>query len=334
MIKKSFLTFCFAILCFFVFCSCSQSCSLAEKNKSGQVSVKVLNWNLETFFDGNFDGNEYDEFKNSSAGWSSSKYDERLERLSTLIKTVDADIVIMEELEKEEQLYDIYNRLCSNFNLSRNYSYGCFTKSEDSSIGIGIISRFPLKNVKTFSLDIRTEGKLQPEMRPIMTAEVTVKEKDLTLAVNHWKSKSGGQEETELWRNYQEKLLAEIVQECYAKGQCVLAAGDFNRDIVEFKRISGKTSIFNVALRGNEEVNVYSPWYKENGELYVPGSYYFNGSWERIDHFFAGRSVTIQDFKVEKNGEWASPEGFPLRYSVKYGKGWSDHFPVSCTVVW
>ena len=144
MIKNSFLTCCFAVLCFFVFCSCSQSCSLAEKNKSGQVSVKVLNWNLETFFDGNFNGGEYAEFSSGAAGWNKEKYSERLERLSQVVKSVDPDVFVMQELENEDQLYDIFNRLCSNFSLSKNYGYGCFFKEEGGAIGCGVLSRFPL----------------------------------------------------------------------------------------------------------------------------------------------------------------------------------------------
>ena len=145
-IRKS--VFCFGFAFFvsgFLFCSCSQSCLLAEKNQSKKLnSVKILNWNLQTFFDGNFSGTEYSEFASGSAGWCKEKYGVRLERLSEVVKACEPDIFVMQELENEDQLYDIFNRLCSNFSISKNYSYGCFYKDEGSAIGLGVLSRFPL----------------------------------------------------------------------------------------------------------------------------------------------------------------------------------------------
>ena len=81
-------------------------------------SLKIVNWNLQTFFDAKFDGNEYDEYKSSKSGWNLTKYEERLNRLATAIKELDADVFVMEELEKEAQLQDIANQLSGTFNFS------------------------------------------------------------------------------------------------------------------------------------------------------------------------------------------------------------------------
>ena len=86
-------------LIFFVF-SCKNLENPGKKLSSGK-SIKILNWNLETFFDGEFDGNEYKEFSCESYGWNKEKYIQRLERLAKVIKQSDADIVIMQEVEKK-----------------------------------------------------------------------------------------------------------------------------------------------------------------------------------------------------------------------------------------
>ena len=96
-------------------CSCNQSCSLENSGKTPVSSLSVLNWNVETFFDANFDGTEYSDFKSSTSTWNESKYIKRLERVAEVIKASDCDVIIMEELEKKGQLFDIYNRLCSSF---------------------------------------------------------------------------------------------------------------------------------------------------------------------------------------------------------------------------
>lgn len=334
--KKSFFSFFLPVMwTVFCLCSCNQSCSLVEgKKNAGVNSVKVLNWNLQTFFDGNFNGNEYSEFSSGAAGWNKEKYDVRLERLSEVVKSVDPDIFVMQELESEDQLYDIFNRLCSNFSLSKNYGYGCFFKEEGGAIGCGVLSRYPLFGKSVHSLDIRSEEESQPSMRPLLKVFVNVNDRPLLLLINHWKSKSGGEEKSEVWRNYQEAVLAETFVRCAEEKIPAAACGDFNRDILEFRKIAGRKLQFNVELNGENPAQVYSPWYDSGGNLLEPGSYFYNGNWERIDHFFAGSGVSLCDFKVENKGSWANADGTPAKYIVKYGSGYSDHFPVSCVVTW
>lgn len=305
----------------------TSSCATGSKRE-----FSVLNWNLQTFFDAEFDGNEYAEFRNGSSGWNYEKYEARLDRLASVIKLMDCDVVVMEELEKEGQLYDIANRLAGNFDSSKSYGYAFFAKDEGSSIGCGIISRLPVAEATVHQLDIRGESEKQPSMRPIIKCSLINGEDKITLFVNHWKSKSGGAEATEKWRDYQEKQLADLMYESLCnRERNILAVGDFNRDILEFKRLYGGVSQ-NIILRGSHEIHLYSPWFDEKGNLFGPGSYFYDGEWSRIDNFFAAGGLTISDFKVQNNGSWTDSEGHPLRYKVYAGTGYSDHMPVTCTV--
>ncbi|MBQ0050551.1 MAG: endonuclease/exonuclease/phosphatase family protein [Treponema sp.] len=318
------------ITCFFL-CSCGEMVSCKTESTEKKQCVKVVNWNLQTFFDGNFDGNEYTEFKNSKSGWSQQKYSQRLERLAQTIKTLDADILIFEELEKEEQLYDISNRLSGTFNFSKLYQHGYFAKDENSSIGCAVLSRFPLGEAKIHNMDIRSE-KIQPSMRPIIQINAYVEGKTLTLFVNHWKSKSSGAEESDFWRCRQEEILSRVMTEALKTNSALLACGDFNKNIDEFfyKETDG---IGNIMLLGTRPLSVYSPWINQNGEYVEPGSYYFQNKWERIDHFFAAGKTVLKDFTAETNGEWTNEDKTPFRYTIWNGKGFSDHLPISCTVI-
>ena len=333
--KSKFYPLVFLPVFLFLSASCNNSCSVQFiGNESAAASVKVLSWNLQTFFDSNFDGIEYSEYANSSSGWSKEKYDQRLERLATVVKECSQDIFVMQELENQDQLYDIFNRLCSNFNLSKNYNYGCFAKEKGSAIGIGILSRFPLVQPRLHSLDIRSEKEKMPSIRPLLKVTVMVKEKPLLLMAGHWKSKSGGAEKSEVWRNYQESVLAQSFFYAEENKMPVLACGDFNRDISEFLKITTLQKNSNIQLRGSQSADVYSPWFTEEEKLYEPGSYFYRNNWERIDHFFAGKYSKISDFKVENNSKWANEDGSPCRFFLKSGSGYSDHFPISCTVSW
>lgn len=316
--------FLFVLALFFISC--------AETSDSDYESdeISILDWNLETFFDGQFDGNEYTEFKNEKAGWSMEKYSVRLERLAEVIKKMDADVVVMEELEKEDQLHDIFNQLAGNFNFSKLYKYGTFAASKDGSIGCGIISRFPLKEITVHEISFDSSKEKQPSMRPIIQMNIDTGKKSLTLFVNHWKSKSGGAEETDFWRNLQEKNLSRLISNALDKNSFVIATGDFNRDIEEFEYVENEK--FNIRLKGSENILVSSPWYDSDGKLNEYGSYWYKDHWERIDHFFACGETQILEFAPQTQGDWANEEGHPFKYMVYNGKGYSDHLPILCKI--
>ena len=310
------------------------SCAAPEKQGQRTRSLKIVSWNLQTFFDANFDGNEYSEYRSAGKGWSREKYDVRLDRLASVIKAIDADVVIMEELEKEAQLQDIANRLAGTFNFSMLYRYGAFASDEGSSIGCAVISRYPLSDISVHSMDFRG-GARQPSMRPIIRLSVRAGDKTLVLLVNHWKSKSGGAESSEIWRRRQERLLARLMGNAVGRNEPALAAGDFNKDISEFDthcRAGAEKGAANMTLHGEESVAVYSPWILEGGDFAGTGSYWFRDSWERIDHFFAAGDITLSGFRAESAGEWAYDDGHPRRYQLWSGRGYSDHLPISCTV--
>lgn len=67
--KSKFYPLVFLTVFLFLSASCNNSCSVQSiGNESAAASVKVLSWNLQTFFDSNFDGIEYSEYANSSSG--------------------------------------------------------------------------------------------------------------------------------------------------------------------------------------------------------------------------------------------------------------------------
>ncbi|MCR5612836.1 hypothetical protein [Treponema sp.] len=330
----------------------------AGNNSGTMQNVTITNWNVQTFFDGNNDGIEYSEFRKADT-WNSELYEQRIGRLCSMIKKFDSDILVMEEIENEKIIYDISNHLSENeWFKNKKYLYAAFGKNEGSSIGCAVLSKYKIEDVAFHNIDIRTEkekkvgkkkgrkkgeGKM-PDLRPII--ELTINTDDrcqngghsrFKLFVNHWKSKSGGALESEKWRQWQETVLAGLLKSrnCAEKKRepeffCI-AAGDFNKDIGEFGRGKGKELYFTELDEcENKAVNVYSPWNEyENQEK---GSYYFNGKWERIDHFFCNRNEGIVKFTVEEEPEIINEDGTPARYQIFSKSGYSDHLPVTCTI--
>lgn len=234
----AFLALCFATL--------FGGCTGAREGK--RVSLKIVNWNAQTFFDANNDGIEYSNFQKSKK-WGEAAYKERLKKLCRAIKVLDGDVVILEEIENEGILHDISNALAGeNWNPKKVYRYGCFSKKKNSSIGCAVISRYELCGFKIHSLDVRAENSRAPSMRPLMEVDLLVaknkfsggkKSRALKIFVNHWKSKSGGEEESKIWRRWQEGLLAQKISDARSEPTlpAIICAGDFNQDISEFNFI-------------------------------------------------------------------------------------------------
>lgn len=316
-----FLWYLFLAITIFAGCSgCSNNSGTEAVKSSGELTV--VSYNAQEFFDGKKEGCEYDDYK--KGGWGVEPYKVRLERLCLVMRTLKADVFVLEEIENEGILQDISNYTAGDSWRQKDLlSYSSFVKKPDTAIGIAIFSKYPLKEIKVHDLDIRSEKKTMPSMRPVLEAIVDFKGNEICLLANHWKSKSGGEEDSEVWRNWQEQVLAEIIKREMENGKKnFLVCGDFNRDIQEFSSEGGSV------ILGNK-VRLNSPWLDGKGNFTSKiGSYFFGGSWERIDHIFYAGNLVCKSFGPEDNSIWTDSEGRPYEYRIQNGNGYSDHLPV------
>jgi len=357
-IHSVILTIIACILAFlFSCCGCSLESDVTdglggfEGRKTGD-SIKILNWNLQTFFDGKTNGNEYSDFKGSDSSWDSDHYKKRLQQLCSFIVIHDADVYVFEEIENIGILQDIFNNLPA-LNCGKNpWIYACFGNDDLSSLGCAVLSRYPLSGFKLHQLDYRVSYCFSalssisdadeyydgiaidpPSMRPLL--EVHIDEGcGLQLFVCHWKSKSGDDDgDTVIWRELQERLLTDRINCLGDSSVLYLVCGDFNQKLSEFDdqgAILKSTSVCDskIVLHGIESsLTVYSPWNRTS----VQGSYYYNDEWEKIDHFFYNPLLKVASFSPLISGDHIE-NGIPMRYDIWADKGWSDHLPIECWV--
>lgn len=307
------------------FCTSCKEADVEPETETTTVTVeiKIASWNLQTFFDAVKVGTEYSEFTSKKSTWSEEKYKVRLNRLCEILELADADIFIMQELENEGILYDIINNYRFQGRRDKAYLYGAFIGEKNQAFGCGVLSKIPLYNLKSHQIDIKTENEEQPDMRPLMEFSVD-EENTKRIFVCHWKSKSGGESETELWRNYQQKLLSKVIN--FSSCNFVIC-GDFNKDINDFDIQNEKVVLKNE----NIEIMLKSSWL--TFPLEESGSYFYQNNWEKIDHFFVSENSKIKEFYTIKNGPNITSEGTPFRYNLWNGQGYSDHLPIVCTVI-
>lgn len=343
------------MLCLMIFISGCNFQSGSTNNPGEKETVSFVTWNTQTFFDGITDGYEYSDFQKEK-NWNKDKYLVRLERLCQVMETLNADIFVLQEIENEAVMRDISNMMAKNaWDKKKQWPYATFAKNEGDAMGCGMFSRFPISKVESHSLDIRTEDTEQPPMRPIVKVDIKINDRILPIFINHWKSKYGGQETSEKWRNWQESVLCHCISILTENNQnknffCI-AAGDFNKDITEFSSIEneagGKDIIFSDKLLANKTITAYSPWFTNNltnnlennepntkTENYISeiGSYFYKDSWEKIDNIFSFGNITISDFSPQATAPWVNEHGIPIKYQHFTGQGYSDHLPLMCNL--
>lgn len=316
-------------LTFLIFAGCS-------KTQAQTNSLTLATWNVQTFFDGQTDGTEYSDFQGGGK-WSKDKYITRLQRLCDVMHSINADVFVFEEIENESVIYDISNQLAGDsWNKANRWYYACFAKTPGTAIGCAVLSKYPLSSLKVHSADIRVQKEKQPSSRPLMQVTVSVNGVPLTIFVSHWKSKSGGEEESEIWRDWQESVLGSTLLK-EAPSSAILC-GDFNRDAGDFITRFGKgdknaNTILRVTGSNSLQAEVYNPWFETDGTYVTDtGSYYFNEKWERIDNIFAWGNVKITSFGPRAELPWANEKNIPVEYKQYTGEGYSDHLPLVCTL--
>lgn len=300
----------------------------------GKKNISLVCWNVQTFFDAVTCGSEYKDFKNSER-WTKEKYRQRLNKLCEVMTSLNPDIFVMEEIENAEVVQDIANALAGgSWERKKSWQYTAFAKDFDSAIGCAVFSRYELTGLKCHSLDIRTQTEAQPSARPVMQLTVIAGNQEVELFVNHWKSKSGGEEETEIWRDWQELVLADNVLLNQSLGKVTVMCGDFNRSAEDFILSEEDHRICNTILRGsNGYAGVHSPWFRSDGKLATEGgSYYFNDEWERIDNIMISGAAAISSFSTVTDSPMADEEGIPAAFKIYTGEGCSDHLPLKCVI--
>jgi endonuclease/exonuclease/phosphatase family metal-dependent hydrolase len=221
------------------------ACELpGEAEKGNSNTLSIMTWNMQALFDGIDDGNEYDEYL-MSAGWSKEKYQGRISVISKAISGMSAvpDILAIQEIESEQVINDLAAALSGTGNV-----WAHFAKSPDMSLGVGIISNYPIMETKTHSINIDGDAPPRPVLEVRINAEKPhskssgTTEKALVLFICHWKSKLGGESLTEETRRASARVILRRIRELAEQEPDlpVIIMGDLNENYDEFYRRNGE----------------------------------------------------------------------------------------------
>ena len=328
----------------------------------------ALVWNVQALFDGNEDGNEYAEFR-ETAGWTEEKYQARLNAISQAIQQImpaaessKADkpqvpgLIGLVEIENSSILEDLASLSKRGYPKSTlAYNWTAFASLDGSSLGLGVLSRCPIVDGRSHSITVG--GETAP--RPVLEVRIQVRDKPLVFLLCHWKSKLG--KDTETLRRASAKLVQRRLQEIEEReaGTPLIVMGDLNENHDEFylRGVSALCALLPddpgaaalalqapaaqdfLVLSGEKPPRtfaaektsaLYSPWMEELSG----GSYFYRGGWETIDHFllsrqlFDGAGWDFAGCQVLNREPFTLSNGAPNAYVPKSGRGLSDHLPL------
>ena len=329
-------------------------CGSAQTEKT---SVFIAaEWNLQALFDGEENGNEYDEYR-ESALWTPEKYTARLNAISLAIlkmrpEASPPDLMGFVEVENAGVLKDLAGALSKYGGYST-----AFASLPGSPLGIGFISRFPITETRSHSITVGEDT----APRPVLELRVEPDGKPLVFLLCHWKSKLGGDKATETLRRASAGVVQRRLRELRESEAetPVIIMGDLNENHDEFFRQSylcallpddhdaaelarnaaGHSADFLVLSKEKpprsscfpeDTPALYSPWYNELSE----GSYFYKDQWETIDHLllseslFDGSGWEYSGCRVLNNAPFTAANGEPDRYVPRQGRGLSDHLPL------
>lgn len=311
-------------------------------------------YNLENFYDtvNNPVVDDEEFLPNSERHYNTRIFLDKVERLSSVISQIGTDInpdglALMGVAEIENDT--VLNILVKNKNLKiRNLKIIHYDSPDKRGIDVALIYNpkyfTPIYSTKLF-VTLPGGSKESYLTRDVLYVKGIMDGDTIHVMVNHWPSRSGGEERSIPARAAAAGVVKRVVDSLMAinLNSKILIMGDLNDD----PKSPSLTKVLNAkgTVKGLKDGGLYNPWY----EFYNKGigTIAYQDSWGLFDqvviskgwldknqagyHFYRA-SIFNKEFLVQQTGKY---KGYPKRTwdGTTYNYGNSDHFPVFITML-
>lgn len=306
--------------------------------------LRIMSYNCENLFDYEHDEGkedyEYTEF--SAKHWTKSKYFGKLHRTASVIARCgewgDVGIVCLLEIENERVLRD----LTQNTQLKKaGYSY--LHKESEDKRGVDVALLYQPEKftpLKTEFIKLHFENS-RPTRDILFTTGVLPSGDTLSVFVNHWPSRYGGEVESEFKRIEAANAVRHKIDSLFASQikSNIVIVGDFN-DYFDNKSLNKSLGAEINLSAPYEGKKLYNLMTKYNGRDDI-GTHKFQGHWGVLDHVIvSGSLLDGKGIEVTEDGAqigfWEillekDKTGVAPKRSFKGDcttNGFSDHLPV------
>ncbi|MBN2662223.1 MAG: hypothetical protein JXR68_01125 [Bacteroidales bacterium] len=281
----------------------------------------------------------------SDKQWSTQRYFKKLNDIAAVINDIDKkhfpDLIGLVEIENKAVVEDL---LKTHVFLTKGYKISHRETKDPRGIDLALVYNPKIFDFYAdYQYDIFDSNGVAYNTRQIYLVKGIVEHDTLYVFLNHWKSRSGGQTETQFKRILAAKRLNEIIQYIFSYNPSanIICLGDFNdtpTDISINQTLNASSdSIF---ASDYELFNLTAHLAKQN-----LGTYNYRGNWNMIDNI-----IVTQNFLNKKNTIYAKntaqiySSSLNSYYSDKlklnvpnktyggdnYYGGVSDHYPIYC----
>lgn len=324
----------------------SKNATSQEGKKYNVISIGF--YNLENLFDTVNDvGLLYSEefTPEGKTRWTSKRYHEKLNHMAYAISQIATDVTPdgvallgLSEMENRGVLDDLVKQDAIK---DRDYHIVHYESSDRRGVDVALIYQpkyFKVTNSKAYPLRMAEDTAWRTRDQLVVSGLLDGEK--ISVIVNHWPSRSGGEKASRPKRNAAGDLCRHIVDSLLTldKNAKILVMGDLNDDPVNpsvevHLRTKGKES----ELTDNDLFNPMFKMYKDG-----LGSLAYRDTWDLFDQIILSQGLLGKDkstykfyqahvfnknFLKQKEGPY---EGYPNRTFAGgvYLGGYSDHFPV------
>lgn len=306
--------------------------------------IRLMSYNCENLFDYEHDEGkedfEYTEF--SAKHWTKSKYYAKLHRTASVIARCgewgDVGIVCLMEIENERVLKDLTTKTQLK---KSNYLFLHQESDDQRGVDVALLyqpSKFTPLATEYIKLNFENS---RPTRDILFTTGVLSSGDTLSVFVNHWPSRYGGEVESEFKRIEAASAVRHKVDSLFAvrTEPNIIIVGDFN-DYFDNKSLSKSLGASTDLSSPYENSKLYNLMSKYSGRDDI-GTHKFQGHWGVLDHVIVsgalldGKSLDVNeegaqigfwDFLLEKDKTGVAPKrSFKGDFTTK---GFSDHLPV------
>lgn len=315
-------------------------------NPEQKTSFRIAFYNVENLFDTQDDPkiNDADFLPGSRIAWTSDRYEVKLDHLAQVIADLSKDKPVavfgLCEIENKPVLEDLVS---SPSILSYRYKIIHRDSPDERGIDNAMIydsEQFQPVSIKGITVDLSPIAK--DHTRDILYVKginKKVKGDTLHIFVNHWPSRSEGQEVSEPKRIRAAEVLKGVTDSLFTSNPqaLIVILGDFNDEPSDKSLVNGLKALPPAEKPvGNNLYNLMEPLYRDG-----KGTLYYK-DWDLFDQIIISGNFRIKTkglVYTEMTGNIFSPdyllftnmEGVsrPNRTAAKeYYGGYSDHLPV------
>jgi predicted extracellular nuclease len=303
-----------------------------------KVKFDLMSYNVENLFDTIDDPNKADEDFTPSGKlqWNTAKYYEHLNHTVDAITNKGTNfpaVVGLIEVENGTVLNDLVN---TSFLKGKGYQVVWYEGPDERGIDVAMI--YDSKRVSltgSRAIPVVLESITDPNTRDILKASVRVGGEYFELFVNHWPSRRGGQDESEMHRIKAAGVLRKEVDQVLSVNPKanIICMGDFN----DFPSNKSVHDVLQAGVSNEHSVlfNIMSDF-----ESLKKGTHFYKGEWSPLDQFivsygmFDSKCIDANSFEVVSYDflYYTSKDGVksPSRAYVgdSYKGGYSDHLPI------